>query len=277
MLIHDFFSLVISRLKPLYSEFTIPYAERIIQHYLQCSRTALYLRDSYAIEDDVFEACIQCVNRAVEGEPLDYILGASYFYNREFIVSPDVLIPRPDTEMLIETILENEKNGELIFADVGTGSGIIACILTEMREKWYAMAIDQSMNALKIFLKNKQNMRISPLCGNKMTMIAPKPVFNFIVSNPPYIQSKNIQLLDRSVRDFEPLDALDGGMDGLDFYRYFADEAPLFLKKKGALYCEIGFDQADQVKKLFSTKNWDPPEIIKDLGGNNRVLYVRKR
>jgi release factor glutamine methyltransferase len=264
-----------ARLSEPLGDLALPYAERLLGHVLDCSRSELYLHNAgYRVDAQRCAAIDRIVERCRNGEPLDYILGTAFFFHREFTVTPAVLLPRPDTEVLVERVLSKERAGELLLADIGTGSGIIACTLTEKRSCWRAVAIDCSRAALQVAQQNLQSGRVSLVCADMLHSLRTGPVFDIIVSNPPYIPSGEVEHLDRSVREFEPHTALDGGSDGLDFYRKLAAGAPALLKPGGRLYSEIGFDQEQETRKIFAAAPWTGWRCTKDLAGHPRVISV---
>jgi release factor glutamine methyltransferase len=265
------------RLNGTLGEFALPYTERIFEHLLGCSRNELYAAKTGTVDALFLEQLETIVLRCGNHEPLDYILGVSYFFNREFAVSPSVLIPRPDTETLIEQILQHEDDHPHLFADIGTGSGIIAAILTEQRTAWSAIATDISPDALEVARTNRRTDRLHLVCCNLLDAVPAAAHFDFIASNPPYIKTGDIRSLDKSVRDFEPATALDGGNDGLDFYRAIARDAPQYLKPGGRVYCEIGFDQEAAVTAIFTHANWEDCRVVRDLGGKPRVFIAHHR
>ncbi len=267
----DLIRSTVERLRPALGNMALPVAERLLEQVLHCSRSELYLRRAMPDAGQVREID-RIVNRCVNHEPLDYILGAAFFFNREFIVSPSVLLPRPDTEVLVEEVLAGERAEELLFADIGTGSGCIAGILTDERPGWRGIGIDRSPAALNVARRNLRPDRVALLCCDMLSAVAPGNRFDLIVSNPPYIPTATVQTLDTSVRDFEPHSALDGGRDGLGFYRQLAAGAPAFLKPGGRLYCEIGFDQERAVRNLFSVRPWKAFRCKRDLAGHPRVI-----
>ena len=271
MTIHEALHYIQTRLLPTVGEYAVIQADEIIESLLKCSRTTLYLKSKDTIDSSHIEQIDTIIERRQHGEPLQYILGQVYFYSREFTVTPDVLIPRPDTETLVEQVLLHEKKRDCLFADIGTGSGIIACILTEENPGWNATAIDISYKSLLITKKNIHSS-VSLLCGDLLNSLKPNHLFNFIVSNPPYISDTEMKGLDRDVFDFEPHRALSGGADGLNFYRYLSQHASNWIIPGGALYCEIGYNQENEVRELFSNKEWREIGIFKDLGGNPRVI-----
>jgi len=262
-------------LRQTHGEHARPYAERIAMHHLAWNRTQLMLDAGRVISAEIEAQCRRTVGRCCTGEPFEYVTGSAYFYKREFTVTSAVLIPRPDTEILVETVLLNEPDGRSFFADMGCGSGILSCILTEERLQWWAVAVDCSPDAVEITAHNRRSDRVLPLCADRFTAIRAGVRFDFIVSNPPYIPSDSIGLLDPSVGRYEPHCALDGGSDGCAFYRYLADEAPKLLIPGGALYVEIGYDQGETVPQLFTSSHWKNPLVKKDHSGHSRVFVVR--
>jgi release factor glutamine methyltransferase len=265
-----------SRLLPTAGVFALPEAERILEFRLNCSRSELYLdRGEEPVSPPLLQKIETIVSRRSRGEPLAYILGSAFFYHKEFIVTPEVLIPRPDTEILIEEVLERESAGHCRFLDIATGSGCIAATLAEHRPDWKAIATDLSFKALSIARRNC-GPAVSLVCVNLLSAIKRKPRFDFVVSNPPYIKTEDLSDLQPSVRDFEPHVALDGGDDGLDFYRRLAETTPPLLLPGGRIYCEIGYDQGQAVPKVFGVCGWTNIEVKKDYGGNDRVVLAIK-
>lgn len=271
MTVHQTLHYIQSRLQPVIGDYAVPQSEEILESLLKCTRTELYLNSQNDINLSFINQIDSIIERRLQGEPLQYILGQVYFYSREFTVTPDVLIPRPDTEILVEQVLLHEKNHSGFFADIGTGSGIIACILTEENPGWNGLAIDISYRSLLVARQNIRS-KVRLLCGDLLNSIKVSTLFNFIVSNPPYISDTEMSTLDHDVFDFEPHRALSGGIDGLDFYRYLSLEACNWIVKDGAIYCEIGYNQENEVKELFNTSGWREIGIFKDLGGNPRVI-----
>jgi len=214
----------------------------------------------------------------VTGEPLQYITGVQDFYGREFRVTPDVLIPRPETELLVEAALEVSK-GALI-CDVGTGSGCIAItLLCELRDA-RAVAVDKSAAALEIAKLNaaKQSVadRATFVVSNCFDALdRGEYQFDLIVSNPPYVSEAELIGLQREVRDHEPHVALSPGPDGLSVIRRLLTEAPAFLKPNGHLLMEIGFDQGEAVRSLIDESVWSLLEIRPDLQSIPRVVVLQ--
>ena len=269
--------LIQKRLAPASGEFALPEAERILEFLFNRSRSELYLSGRKELSRKIIKQSEAIIKRRLTDEPLAYVLGKVYFYNREFIVTPDVLIPRPDTEILVEEILKSEPRSACRFLDIGTGSGCIAAVLTEKNSSWKAVATDFSFPALKIARRNCPK-DIPFLCCDRLSAIKNnrRQRFDFIVSNPPYIKSRVLPKLQKSVRGFEPLHALDGGPDGLDFFRYLAKAAPPLLAERGRIYCEIGYDQGNDVPEIFSLYGWKTISITNDLGKRPRVMKAIK-
>jgi len=260
---------------PVSGEFALPEAERVLTFLLDCPRSRLYLNGDQDLAPAMVRKLDDIIRRRERDEPLAYILGSAYFYNREFMVTPAVLIPRPDTEILVEEVLKNETGARLRFIDLGAGSGCIAAILTQERPAWQCIAIDRSIAALAVAKKNRKSP-YSLVCCDRLEAIGPEGSFDFIVSNPPYIPSPVIPALPVSVRRFEPVVALDGGADGLDFLRYIAENAPLLLKPDGRIYCEIGYDQGDSASAVFKGRAWRDITVNKDLGSRPRVVRATR-
>lgn len=246
-------------------------AEQILEAVLQCSRNDLYLFSDRPVSEVNYKKIINILSLRKSGKPLQYALGKVYFYSSEFIVDENVLIPRPDTETLIETVLKNETSSKKFFADIGTGSGIIAQTILLERDLYKAVAIDISQKALKTANKNI-GQKGSLLCCDKTSSIKPIKQFDFIVSNPPYITQKEMNELESSVLDHEPHNALFGGKDGLYFYRHFSKTLSNYLKPFGNVYFEIGYLQGADITDILKNDGWINVETIKDLGGRDRVI-----
>ena len=214
----------------------------------------------------------------VKGRPLSYIIGEAEFFGRTFKVNENVLIPRPETELLVERIIKDTEsyNNDKSILDIGTGSGAIAITLA-LETKAKIVAVDISPKALNVAKENSIE-----LCANiefiesDLFSNVNNEKFDVIVSNPPYIKSEDILSLDREVKDYEPLLALDGGVSGLDIYKRIIDAAPKFLKPNGKLYFEIGFGQADDISKMLE-KDFKNIEIIKDYNKIERIVVAKLR
>jgi release factor glutamine methyltransferase len=276
MNIHEALKLFQDSLGSKLGDHCLPQAEQTLETLLHCNRTELYMHKEKQLSPEIISRLESIIDRRLNGEPLQYILGNVFFYNREFRVTPDVLIPRPDTEVLVEQVLSIEKSKGCLFADVGTGSGIISCILSEERPGWSGIGIDISKEALKVAISNRKTSNLNFVCADLLSAMSKAPRFDFLVSNPPYISADELKTLDISVRGYEPLLALYGGIDGLLFYRKLAEESSGHLVAGGRLYCEIGYNQEQMVKSIFTSFGWERFRVIKDLGGNSRVIITEK-
>lgn len=223
---------------------------------------------------------INCINKITEGYPLQYITNQQYFMRLSFYVDENVLIPQPDTEILVETVIKNItelgiKNkfdlGNMKVLDLCTGSGAIAISIKKYLPEVQVFASDISKNALKIAQKNANNnkVKINFIESNMFENIS--ETFDVITSNPPYIKTEEIRKLSKQVQN-EPKLALDGGKDGLDFYKIIAKEGPKHLNKNGVILMEIGYDQGQAVTNLFKNS-----KCIKDYAGNSRVVVWNRR
>lgn len=271
MTIREALSLLRKELSVPLGCFAQPQSEEILQFIFNCSRSELFLSSDRSLTEFQKDQLSLILKRRLNGEPLAYILGKTFFYSREFIVTRSTLIPRPDTEVLVEQVLLNEKQDKACFVDIGIGSGIISTVLTEERPQWRALGIDISFDTLKVA---KQNITkaVQLLCSDLLSALKSSK-FDFLVSNPPYISGDEMNVLDPEVKDYEPHLALYGGNDGLYFYRKLAFDAGNVLKKNGRLYCEIGYNQQDSVMEVFRDAGvWEDLNITRDLSGHPRVL-----
>ncbi len=225
------------------------------------------LREKFTDDEGYNEA----IGRLERGEPFAYVLGEWYFYDETYKVSPDCLIPRPETEHLVEWLINNlPQNG--IFADLCTGSGCIAISTLVHRKDLTAVAVDISEKALEVAkenaLANGVTDRISFVHADVLRERSlGESKYDAVVSNPPYIRSDIIDTLSVQVKN-EPRIALDGGEDGLDFYRVLFTEYKKNAKTNGAVICEIGYDQGKALQKLFGCR------IMKDYSGNDRIALL---
>lgn len=217
--------------------------------------------------DEEFAKFLLFIERRVSGEPYAYIVGHKEFMGLDFFVNSNVLIPREDTEVLVEKVISLEKKKIL---DMCTGSGCIAVSLAKFIEGASVFAADISEEALNVAKSNaeKNNVLVNFVHSDLFNNINDK--FDVIVSNPPYIKTDVIDSLQIEVKK-EPFIALDGGKSGLDFYKKIVELAPNFLNKNGVLAFEIGFDQAFDVSQMME-KDFENIEVIKDFGGNDRVV-----
>ena len=234
------------------------------------TRSMLQFVDQFSTEET--NKIMAAVEKRLKHIPLGYIFGKSYFFGREFKVNENVLIPRQDTEILIEKICDDikQRSREVSVLDIGTGSGAIA-ITIQKETGAIVTAVDVSKGALGVAKENANNLEaeIEFIQSDLFENVNGK--FDFIVSNPPYIETEVIDTLETEVKDNEPILALDGGKDGLDFYRKIVADAPNYLNKDGKLYFEIGYNQAEALKNLMKEK-FTNILVYKDYGNNDRVV-----
>ena len=260
-------------------------AEILMASALQLSREDVYLNPERILNKGEKSILRDLIERRVGREPMAYIIGSKEFWSLNFKTTPDVLIPRPATETLVETLLSlNDKilkSQPLKLLDIGTGSGVIAVIAAREILDCQVTATDFSS---KILAVARTNAETHGVCNTidflQCDMFAgiPKTFYDFIVSNPPYIKTADLKDLMPDVRDFEPQCALDGGADGLDFYRRIVPGALDYLKEGGDLILEIGETQAKAVTHLFFIEDkYEAIKVIKDDSGSDRVVSARKR
>lgn len=261
-------------------------AEVLLRHWLGVAQEALYRNPERPLSMEEHKLFHQALLRRTRGEPIAYITGHREFWSLDFIVTPDVLVPRPETERLVEVALEGlGESGKAIkytILDLGTGSGVLAVSLAKERGDSEIWATDISAEALGVAAENAARHgitdRIRLLQGDLFGPIrGRKRFFDMIVSNPPYIRRKEFSTLPLEVRDWEPRIALDGGADGLDFYRRVAREAHSYLVEEGFLVLEIGADMAQEVRRLFAeTGYYSAISVFQDYAGRDRVVVARK-
>lgn len=252
-------------------------AEQLVMHALKITPTQLITDGKRTVTEAEIDAVNTMVRRRINGEPLQYILGECEFMSLPFYVENGVLIPRADTETLVEEIIKTAKPKAKIL-DICSGSGCIGISLAHFIDGASVTMLDISDKAIEVAKKNIERNNLSDRVTVKKCDIlsdAPDEKYDIIVSNPPYIETAVINNLQTEVKDHEPLLALDGGEDGLAFYKRITDIAPQMLNENGILAFEIGFDQGAAVKTLMK-KNFKNIKVIKDLAGNDRVVRGEK-
>lgn len=255
-------------------------AQILLAHALGCKKIDLYVRFSEEPPEDKRATFREIVKKRSEGTPVAHLVGYREFYSLSFKVSSDVLIPRPETETLVmEALRLLQPLASPRVLDIGTGSGCIAVTIAKQHKSANVTAIDISPQALVIARENAEQHavaeRVTFLEGDLFAPLA-RQSFDLIASNPPYIAPAEFLTLDPGVRDFEPRSALDGGPDGLDFYRRLAADAERFLSPGGTILVEIGSTQEDAVRELFAAR-MEVGGTIRDLGGRPRVIASRAK
>lgn len=264
-------------------------AELILTHVLGVPRIKLYTDYERVLSPEQLGAYRDLVKRAAEHEPIAYLTGRAHFFNLEFDVTRDVLIPRPDTETLVEHVLQLCRNQAGFESprvlDLCTGSGCIAAAIAAHQKNAVVLATDISEAAVAVARKNFERLglagRVVAEQGDlyeALRKIVDVQPFNLIVSNPPYIPTADVATLDRNVRDYEPLGALDGGPDGLSVHRRILAGAPGHLVGGGRVFLEIAYDQGEAAMKMMGDyPQFEEPRLLKDYGGRDRVLCARRK
>lgn len=258
-------------------------SEILLSSALNCSRIDLVLNRDKFLKEEEKDAFLSMIDRRMNHEPISYITGNKEFMSLLFSVSEGVLIPRPETEMLVEYIIDkSDKRDSIKILDLCTGSGAIAVSLAHYLKNADVYAVDKYDICLKTakenIEKNNLDSRVKLIKADILDNFSLNEKFNYIVSNPPYIRKDTLTSLPPNVKDFEPLYALDGGDDGLVFYRKITKFAESHLLNNGTIVYEVGFDQGEDVKKILEASGFFADiQITKDLAGLNRMVTAIKR
>ncbi len=287
MHVRDLLHLASSRLERAGIESADIDACLLLGHCLGLSRTALYLKADEEVDKEKEEYFFILLSRREQREPLAYILGEQEFWSLDFVVGPDVLIPRPETELLLEkglSFYKKKKNRSGALLDLCCGSGVIAVILARELGR-PVIAVDLSLEAIRLAQENAMRHDVAHLVSfvraDLFSAILSKPIFSLVLSNPPYISEEALEHgLQPEVDLYEPRLALDGGIKGLEVVRKLREELPSRLISGAGFFMEIGADQGEDVLALFSggeeKKNpFSFQEIIKDYAGHDRILHAR--
>lgn len=257
--------------------------ELLLAHLLKLPRMKLYLNFDRTLSDTELDAVRTLVRRRGQREPLQHIVGSTSFCGLEISVNRNVLVPRPETELLAETgweFLSTLNSQPATALDFGTGSGCIAIALAVKCPAARILALDASAHAIVVAkenaARNDVGERIEFLHGNSLAVLVVGSRFDLIVSNPPYIPSAEIATLQTEVRDFDPREALDGGADGLAFYRLLAEQAGEFLRPGGKIMLEFGDGQAAAIRDLFAASGWTVEAVRADYTQRDRILIARR-
>jgi len=260
-------------------------SELLLAHALDCRRLDLYLSPDKPVDVKERKRFKEFVKRRAKREPIAYILKKKEFWSRNFYVTPSVLIPRPETEHIIEVVMDRLTNVDHpLIADLGTGSGCIAVTLAAEIKSIKIIATDISEEALRIARQNADTHNVTEKIlflneswFTKFPAVASAGTFDLIVSNPPYIPIEEIQLLQPEIRFHEPVTALDGGKEGLKPFHQIAEESIKWLKPDGSLVLEIGDKQGDALQKILAENHFESIELVRDLAGKNRIITGRKQ
>lgn len=266
--------------------------EYLLAHALDCKRTELYLNHENHLSDYVLQEFIGFVERRIKREPSQYIIGEQEFWGLPFKITRDVLIPRPETEILVEEAIKtvtsgqwpvaskNIRNHSPLILDLCTGSGCIAISLAKEIPGCKVYAIDISEGALDVAMENAERHdvagRITFLQGNMFEPLNGLSIkADIIVSNPPYISKDGMKKIEPEISQYEPAGALYGGDDGMDFYKRIIAESPAYLAKGGYLMLEMGYGQAEEIRQLMEV-SFENIDIKKDFTGIDRVIKAQK-
>jgi release factor glutamine methyltransferase len=257
--------------------------ELLLACALNMPRLKLYLNFERVLNEAELNQMREMVKRRAAREPLQHILGSTSFCGLEMKCSSVALVPRPETELLAERAWQflsafNSQSSTAL--DLGTGTGCIAIAVAKKSPGTLVHAVDISAGALALARENAAANQVSERItfheGNAFAALSAGSQFDLIVSNPPYIAAEEIATLSPEVRDFDPRLALDGGADGLDFYRHIASEAAAFLKPQGKLMLEFGDGQETALAKLFFDEKWIVEKIVADYSSRPRILIARR-
>ena len=269
-------------------------AEELFCYLTGTDKVGLFLKAQEEVDPETEEKYMELIKRRAERVPLQHITGVQEFMGYTFKVNPDVLIPRQDTETLVTEAartIQNTPRDKLTFIeklkgqkewdvlDLCCGSGAIGISLSKICNNIKVTATDISEAAIATAQENAETLRtkVKFLQGDMFAPVKGRK-FDMIVSNPPYIRTNMISILQEEVKKHEPLQALDGGRDGLDFYRIIVAEADKYLKPEGFLMLEIGHDQGEDLRKMLKdSQKYTPAEVIRDLPGKDRVVKCQLR
>lgn len=256
-------------------------ARILLAHVLGCRPIDVLTRYDDQPTDAERQQFRDLIKRRTDGCPVAYLVGTKDFYLLTFEVTPAVLIPRPDTETLVQAGVDFLKGKSApTVLDLGTGSGCIGVSIAHQIKSAQVTAVDVSVEACDVATRNATRHavadRMTVLVGDLFAPLTDDARFDLIVSNPPYIPPTEIDTLDVGVRQFEPRLALDGGQDGLDFYRRIASSAAGWLKPGGHVMVEVGWTQDTAVREQFAVSGWSALPSVKDMGGRWRVVRVKR-
>lgn len=258
----------------------------LLCHVLGIDRTQLLISSARQITDDDYARYLGFVARRVAGEPLQYITGHQEFYGLDFVVTPDVLIPRPETEFLVERVIKlagDPSKGSPLIVDIGTGSGCIVVTLAVHLPHSRLIATDISAAALEVARANADRYQVADRIEfvegdalEPLSRLGLEGALDVIASNPPYVEQATSQLIQREVRDWEPHAALFAGADGLDFYRRVFPSVHRYLKPGGFVVLEIGYSQLDAISSMITGSKLELVDTTPDLQGIPRTICIRR-
>ena len=254
-------------------------SELLLSKVLNKNREYMFLNHSETLNNELLEKFKVLLNRRKKKEPLAYILNHKEFWKNNFYIDNNVLIPRPDTEILIEEILKlYQKDRNLSVLDIGTGSGCIIISLLKDRPRFNGTAIDISKKAINIAKYNAKMHQLTDRIKFYKTSVDNffKGKYDLIVSNPPYINRLNLKYLEKDILGYEPIQALEGGLDGFNVFNKIIKMSSILLKKGGKLVLEIGFDQKIEMLRILKKKNFFLNKTVQDYSGKDRCIICTK-
>ena len=253
--------------------------ELLLSNVLKIKRENMLVDLNKEINHQDFINFNKLINRRKKNEPVAYIVGYKEFWNKQYKVNSDVLIPRPDTEILVEEVIKSiQINSSLNILDIGTGTGCVLLSVLNERKKCYGIGLDISKKAINTAKHNAKIQQIK----NRIKFINSSidkfyvGKYDLIISNPPYIKTGHIKNLDKGVSFYEPEVALNGGQDGYSKIREVVYKSSVLIKKKGKLFLEIGYNQKNEVIRILNYNKFYINKIVKDLGKNNRCIISTK-
>ena len=254
-------------------------AEILMAKTIKKDRNYILLNSSETVDKNDLSTFYKLIEQRSLGNPVAYLTKKKSFWNSEFFIAKDILIPRPDTELVVENVLKlSKQKNKLNILDIGVGSGCILLSILKERKTFYGTGIDKSGKCIKISKINAANLKV---CSRLKFYKSDVDKFNlgkydFIISNPPYIKKHKIKYLERDVADFEPRLALDGGLDGLTEIKKVIKSSARLIKKNGKFILEIGFDQKNKVINLLKKEGFYINSTQKDLANNDRCIVSTK-
>ena len=253
--------------------------EILLSEAINQSREFIVLNLDYDVKEKEFKNFNYMIDQRSKGKPVAYLTGKKFFWKNEFFINENILIPRPDTEIIIEQVLKvYKKKNKINFLDIGFGSGCIVLSLLKERPDFTATGVDISYQALKVCKINayklgvKNRLRLYKSDIDKFFV----GKYDLIISNPPYIKKNNIKYLEKDIVNFEPKKALDGGLDGISEIRKIINKSSELIKNNGKLILEIAYNQKKEVKKLLIENSFYINSVVKDLANNDRCIISTK-
>jgi release factor glutamine methyltransferase len=254
-------------------------SEILLSELINKGKKHIILNPKEILKSEHLNSFNKLIKRRKKGEPIAYLIKKKEFWKNEFYVNKDVLIPRPDTELIIEQVLKiYPKNSQLQVLDIGTGSGCILLSILKERTNFYGTGIDISQKSINVSNFNAKKLKLSNRSKFYNSDVDNFEIgkYDLIVSNPPYIELLNLKYLDKDIVNFEPKLALNGGLDGFSKIRKVISKASNLIKKNGKLILEIGFNQKNEVKKILKKEGFYINKVLKDYGNNDRCIISTK-